>query len=68
MRARTDFLANTELMVKQSVYSSVIAAQIAARHLAEYGSVRRDERCVVLRGLTPVANGSPLFRALGAAC
>jgi len=35
MWSRTDFLANTELMVKQSVYSSIIAAQIAAHHLAE---------------------------------
>ena len=34
----TGFVANTELMVKQSIHSSVIAAHVAAHHLAEYGA------------------------------
>ncbi|KAL0091010.1 hypothetical protein J3Q64DRAFT_1023671 [Phycomyces blakesleeanus] len=35
--ASKDFLANSELMWKQSVYSSFIAAQVAARHLESDG-------------------------------
>lgn len=35
--ANKDFLANTELMWKQSVWSSIIATSIAARHLKEGG-------------------------------
>jgi hypothetical protein len=30
-----DFIKNSELMVKQSVNSSLIAANVAAHHLAE---------------------------------
>jgi len=35
--ASEDFVKNTDLMVKQSVWSSVLAARLAASHLAEGG-------------------------------
>ena len=31
-----DFIKNSDLMLKQSVSSSLIAARLAARHLDEY--------------------------------
>lgn len=52
--AHKDFVKNSELMWKQSVWSSIIAANIAAEYLKEGGFLS-------LTGAKPALGGTPGF-------
>jgi len=47
-----DFIKNSDLMWKQSVWSSTISAKLASKHLKEGG-------CLVLPGAQPALGGTP---------
>ena len=53
--AHADFVKNSELMWKQSVWSSVLASSIAAKHLKEGGLLS-------LTGAKPALEGITLFK------
>jgi len=50
--ASTEFIKNSDLMWKQSVWSSAIAAHLAANHLKEGG-------LLALPGAQPCLSGTP---------
>ena len=58
--ARADLVLNTELMLKQSVWTSVLSAQLAAHHLAPGGTI-------VLTGALAAREGTPSMIGYGVA-
>merc|ERR1712083_170631 len=58
--ADADWVKNADLMWKQSVWSSAIAASLASRHLADGG-------CLVLPGAQPALGGTPGMMGYGMA-
>lgn len=55
-----DFIKNSDLMWKQSVWSSTISARLASKHLKEGG-------CLVLPGAQPALGGTPGMMGYGMA-
>eukprot|EP00123_Amoebidium_parasiticum_P012289 comp21255_c0_seq1/m.28970 comp21255_c0_seq1/g.28970 ORF comp21255_c0_seq1/g.28970 comp21255_c0_seq1/m.28970 type:complete len:234 (-) comp21255_c0_seq1:397-1098(-) len=58
--ASDDLLANTDLMITQSLWTSIISARLSANHLAENG-------LLVLTGSQPCLQGTPGMLGYGAA-
>merc|ERR1711993_203152 len=55
-----DFIKNSDLMWKQSVWSSTISVRLASKHLKEGG-------CLVLPGAQPALGGTPGMMGYGMA-
>ena len=55
-----DYVKNCDMMWKQSVWSSSIAASLAAKHLKEGGLLTLPGAMPALKG-TPGIHGSPLY-------